>query len=107
MGRMRRTIKIDWTFDPANPQNPTPVTRPDGSPLHSYWSDPNGMIYQYLDRPKADQTSKSHGAADNVHRTIDACTLVLDNGKTNQHGRKDLQVVSIRDYERFSFYLYS
>ncbi|MCD0457923.1 hypothetical protein [Roseiconus lacunae] len=55
MGRMRRTIKIDWSFDPTNPQNPRPVTRPDGAPLHTYWSDPNGMIFQYLDRQEADE----------------------------------------------------
>ena len=55
MARMRRTIKIDWAFDPSDPKNPTPVTRPDGSPLHSYWSDPNGMIYRYLDRRNADE----------------------------------------------------
>ncbi len=66
MGRMRRTIKIDWSFDPANPQNPTPVTRPDGSPLHAYWSDPNGMIYKYLDRLKANEPSDKHGTADNA-----------------------------------------
>lgn len=56
MGRMRRTIKIDWTFDPANPTNRMPVTRPDGSPLHAYWSDPNVMIHQYLDRQKTDDS---------------------------------------------------
>lgn len=66
MGRMRRTIKIDWTFDPANPNNPTPVTRPDGSPLQAYWSDPNGMIYQYLDRQKADEPNEGSGAADSA-----------------------------------------
>lgn len=62
MGRMRETIKIDWSFDPANPTNPTPVTRADGSPLHAYWSDPNGMIYQYLERQKTDEPSDESGA---------------------------------------------
>lgn len=57
MGRMRRTIKIDWSFDPQNPKNPTPVTRPDGSPLHAYWSDPNGMIYWYLARQRNNEPS--------------------------------------------------
>ena len=52
MGRMRRTIKIDWTFDPFRPQNPTPVTRTDDSPLHAYWANPNEMIYRYLDEQK-------------------------------------------------------
>lgn len=66
MRRMKRTIKIDWSFDPAGPRNPSPVTRPDGSPLHAYWSDPNGMIYQYLERQKTDEPSEGRGAADNA-----------------------------------------
>ncbi|TWT66630.1 hypothetical protein [Allorhodopirellula solitaria] len=66
MGRMRRTVKIDWTFDPANPRNPTPVTRLDGSPLQAYWSDPNGMIYQYLDRQKVDQRSDGREFAEDA-----------------------------------------
>ncbi len=57
MGRMRRTIRIDWSFDPKAPKNPTPVTRPDGSPLHAYWSDPNGMIYEHLRRAQKEEPS--------------------------------------------------
>lgn len=63
MERMRRTIKIDWTFDPSNPENPTPVTRADGSQLHSYWVNPNGMIYRYLDRENTDEPSDARGVA--------------------------------------------
>lgn len=64
MGRMRRTIKIDWTFTPAKPENPAPVTRPDGKPLHAYWSDPNGMIYQYLQRQDDEKRTDQLGIAD-------------------------------------------
>lgn len=64
MGRIRRTVKIDWTFDPANPKNPTPVTRPDGTPLHAYWSDSNGMIYQYLERHEVEVQGVEPDSAD-------------------------------------------
>ncbi len=50
MDRMRETILIDWKFDPNNPENPTPILHADGSALHAYWSDPNGMVYQHLGR---------------------------------------------------------
>lgn len=36
------------------------------SPLHAYWSDPNGMIYQYLDRLKASEPSDEHATVENA-----------------------------------------
>ena len=50
MDRMHDTISIDWTFDPRDPKNPTPILRTDGERLNAYWSDPNGMVYKYLGR---------------------------------------------------------
>ena len=54
MDRMRNTISIDWTFDPTEPKNPTPILRADGARLHAYWSDPNGMVYKHLGRDLPD-----------------------------------------------------
>ena len=58
-GRMKRTVKIDWAFDPMNPWNPKPVTRTDGTRLPAYWVDPNEMIHRYLDDQGTDKPAAS------------------------------------------------
>lgn len=52
--RLRTMVSIDWTFD-TNARSPkTPVKSVDGTELVCLWSNPNEMVYRYLDRVQSD-----------------------------------------------------
>jgi hypothetical protein len=47
---LRKTVVIDWTFDPRRPNGKSPVTRLDGTKFPLVWSgaEPNEMVRDYL-----------------------------------------------------------
>lgn len=67
--QMRKMVAIDWAFDPATRKPERPVTRIDGSPLVSLWSDPNSMIHHYLERKGSPVSNPPVNLP--IHRDID------------------------------------
>jgi len=46
--KLRKIIRIDWSFKPETDLDSSPVTCVDGSELYVLWVDPNEMVRVYL-----------------------------------------------------------
>jgi hypothetical protein len=54
--RVKKMVRIDWSYVPKPGVMGKPVTKIDGRPLYAMWADPNYMIFDFVTNGRKDES---------------------------------------------------